>query len=65
MEDSGILTDQLLGAFGPKLKEIVITGEKLHTISWEALEGMYFNDYMYQMLCEYQTVMNANFTYQF
>ena len=44
MEDSGILTDQLLGAFGPKLKEIVITGEKLHTISWEALEGMYFNN---------------------
>ncbi len=59
MEDSGILTDQLLGAFGPKLKEIVITGEKLHTISWEALEGMYFHDYMYQMLCDYQTVMNT------
>ena len=65
MEDSGILTDQLLGAFGPKLKEIVITGEKLHTISWEALEGMYFNDYMYQTLCEYQTVVNAQSAYQF
>ena len=45
MEDSGILTDQLLGAFGPKLKEIVITGDKLHTISLDALEGMYFKFY--------------------
>ena len=36
------VTDQLLGAFGPKLKEIVITGDKLHTISLDALEGMYF-----------------------
>lgn len=40
MEKSGILTDQILGAFGPKLKEIIITGPNLHTLTADAFEGM-------------------------
>lgn len=40
MEESGILTDQILGAFGPKLKEIVITGPNLHTLTIDAFQGV-------------------------
>jgi hypothetical protein len=39
LERSGILTDQILGAFGPKLKELEITGP-LHTITMDAFEGI-------------------------
>jgi hypothetical protein len=39
LERSGILTDQILGAFGPKLKELEITGP-LHTITTDAFEGI-------------------------
>ena len=37
LEPSHILTDQLLGAFGPKLKEIEITGP-LRAVTLEAFE---------------------------
>ena len=40
LEPSGVLTDQILGAFGPKLKEIEITGDALHSITLDAFEGM-------------------------
>lgn len=40
MEKSGVLTDQILGAYGPKLKEIVITGENLHTLTLDAFDGV-------------------------
>ena len=33
------LTDQILGAFGPKLKEIEITGKDLQSITLDAFEG--------------------------
>ena len=33
------LTDQILGAFGPKLKEIEITGTHLQSITLDAFEG--------------------------
>ena len=33
------LTDQILGAFGPKLKEIEITGKELQSITLDAFEG--------------------------
>ena len=33
------LTDQILGAFGPKLKEIEITGTDLQSITLDAFEG--------------------------
>ena len=39
LEPSHILTDQLLGAFGPKLKEIEITGP-LRAVTLEAFEGV-------------------------
>lgn len=39
-EKSGILTDQILGAFGPKLKEIEITGERLKALTIDAFEGV-------------------------
>jgi len=39
LEPSHILTDQLLGAFGPKLKEITITGP-LNAITLDAFEGV-------------------------
>ena len=39
LEPSGVLTDQILGAFGPKLKELEITGEALHSITLDAFEG--------------------------
>ena len=39
LEPSGVLTDQILGAFGPKLKEIEISGEALHSITLDAFEG--------------------------
>ena len=39
LEPSGVLTDQILGAFGPKLKEIELTGEALHAITLDAFEG--------------------------
>ena len=39
LEPSGVLTDQILGAFGPKLKEIEITGKALHSVTLDAFEG--------------------------
>ncbi|XP_040574912.1 chaoptin [Lepeophtheirus salmonis] len=39
-EPSGVLTDQILGAFGPKLKELEITGDKLTEITLDSLEGI-------------------------
>ena len=39
LEPSHILTDQLLGAFGPKLKKIEITGP-LRALTLEAFEGV-------------------------
>ena len=39
LEPSHILTDQLLGSFGPKLKEIEITGP-LKSLTLEAFEGV-------------------------
>ena len=39
LERSGILTDQILGAFGPKLKELEITGP-VHTVTVDAFEGI-------------------------
>jgi hypothetical protein len=39
-EPSGVLTDQILGAFGPKLKELELTGPKLRRITIDAFEGI-------------------------
>jgi hypothetical protein len=50
LEPSGVLTDQILGAFGPKLKEIELTGEALHSITLDAFEGeQNFRYYCYTM----------------
>ena len=39
LETNGVLTDQILGAFGPKLKELELTGP-LHTVTLDAFEGI-------------------------
>ncbi|XP_059082371.1 chaoptin-like isoform X2 [Tigriopus californicus] len=39
LEPSGVLTDQILGAFGPKLKELEITGP-LKRLTLDAFEGI-------------------------
>ena len=38
------LTDQILGAFGPKLKEIEITGKALESLTLDAFEGEFVKD---------------------
>ena len=39
LEPSGVLTDQILGAFGPKLKELELTGHNLTSVTLDAFEG--------------------------
>lgn len=38
-ERSGVLTDQILGAFGPKLKELELSGP-ISTVTLDAFEGI-------------------------
>ena len=40
LEPNGLLTDQILGAFGPKLRELEITGQSLHTVTLDAFDGI-------------------------
>ena len=39
-EPNGLLTDQILGAFGPKLRELELTGQRLKRITLDAFEGI-------------------------
>ncbi len=39
-EPNGMLTDQILGAFGPKLKELELTGPALRELTLDAFEGV-------------------------
>ena len=37
---NGLLTDQILGAFGPKLKELELSGPRLKRVTLDAFEGI-------------------------
>ena len=39
-EPNGLLTDQILGAFGPKLRELELTGARLKRVTLDAFEGI-------------------------
>ena len=39
-EPSGYLTDQILGAFGPKLRVLELTGPRLRRVTMDAFEGI-------------------------
>ena len=39
LEPNGLLTDQILGAFGPKLRELELTGP-LHAVTLDAFDGI-------------------------
>ena len=44
LEPSGSLTDQILGAFGPKLRELELTGPDLRSVTLDAFEGTAINE---------------------
>ena len=58
LEPTHILTDQILGAFGPKLKEIEITGP-LKEVTKDAFEGVENN---YELLLAIRNTDTINFT---
>ncbi len=39
-EPNGVLTDQILGAFGPKLRRLELTGPTLREVTLDAFEGI-------------------------